>query len=144
MLLPSVDTVGTPYDDLQWSAVLKSVSGFEMYRQTHGRVTPRDIVAFLVLDRDFPRSIHHSIGVADDALHTITGTPRGMYTHASEQALGRLHAELDFTSVESIIAGGLHEYLDDLQIKMNAADDLLRQDFFTRRQAQVQSAAGSR
>src|SRR5262249_18699437 len=33
MLLPSASSVGTPYDDLHWAAVLKSVSGFEMYRK---------------------------------------------------------------------------------------------------------------
>ncbi len=46
--------VGTPYDDIHWSAVLKSVSGFEMYRKKYGRIAPRDIVDFLVMDREFP------------------------------------------------------------------------------------------
>ena len=41
MLLPSPRDVGTPYDDIHWSAVLKSVSGFEMYRKKYGRITPR-------------------------------------------------------------------------------------------------------
>jgi len=54
MLLPSANAVGTPYDDIHWSAVLKSVSGFEMYRKAHGRISPRSIVEFLVLDREFP------------------------------------------------------------------------------------------
>src|ERR1700688_4928999 len=52
-LLPST-SVGTPYDDIHWSAVLKSVSGFEMYRQKHGRILPLHIVEFLVFDREFP------------------------------------------------------------------------------------------
>ncbi len=38
ILLPSLSDVGTPYDDIHWSAVLKSVSGFEMYRKKHGRI----------------------------------------------------------------------------------------------------------
>src|SRR5258707_1216281 len=50
ILLPSISDVGTPYDDVQWSAVLKSVSGFEMYRQRHGRISPDSIVEFLMLD----------------------------------------------------------------------------------------------
>jgi len=48
MLLPSLSDVNTPIDDIHWSAVLKSVSGFEMYRKKYGRLVPRDIVAFLV------------------------------------------------------------------------------------------------
>ena len=38
ILLPSTRVVGTPYDDIHWSAVLKSVSGFEMYRKKYGRI----------------------------------------------------------------------------------------------------------
>lgn len=144
MLLPTPSSVGTPYDDLQWGAVLKSVSGFEMYRQRHGRITPRDIVDFLVLDRDFPRSIHHSVSGADDALHAITGTPRGWFKCEAEQALGRLRAELDFASVEKIISDGLHEYLDDLQVKLNNVGELLPRAFFTSQTTQVNSPAGVR
>jgi uncharacterized alpha-E superfamily protein len=130
MLLPSASTVGTPYDDLHWAAVLKSVSGFEMYRKKHGRIAPSAIVDFLVLDREFPRSIHHTISGADECLHAITGTPRGSFQYRSEQGLGMLKAELDFTSVERVIRDGLHEYLDGLQVKMNAIGDALLADFF--------------
>jgi uncharacterized alpha-E superfamily protein len=144
MLLPSGTSVGTPYDDLHWAAVLKSVSGFEMYRKKHGRISPRAIVDFLVLDREFPRSIHHSVSGADECLHNITGTPRGTFQCRSEQGLGMLKAELDFTSVDRIIGGGLHEYLDGLQVKMNAVGATLVADFFeTAPPVETASMAGS-
>ena len=54
LLLPEVSDVGTPTDDLHWSAVLRSVSGFEMYRKIHGQVSAPKIAEFLLLDRDFP------------------------------------------------------------------------------------------
>jgi len=130
ILLPSLNAVGTPYDDLHWSAVLKSVSAFEMYRKKYGRISPRDIVEFLVMDRDFPRSIHHCIYRADESVHAITGTPIGRFQCSSEQQLGMLRAELDFTSVAQVIQDGLHEYLDALQVKMNSAGDALVRDFF--------------
>jgi len=130
MLLPSAHAVGTPYDDIHWSAVLKSVSGFEMYRKKHGRITPRDIVDFLVLDREFPRSIRHCLRAADESLHTITGTPMGSCAYPSERSLAPLRAELDYSPVERIISAGLHEYLDGLQARMNSIDDTLRLDFF--------------
>ena len=71
MLLPSATRVGTPYDDLLWSAVLKSASAFEMYRQCCGKISPREVVKFLVLDPDFPRSIRHSVARAADSLDVI-------------------------------------------------------------------------
>lgn len=130
MLLPSANSVGTPYDDIHWSAVLKSVSGFEMYRKRHGRIFPRNIVEFLVLDREFPRAIRHCLRTADESLHAITGTPMGSCEYPSERTLAPLRAELDYTSVENIISHGLHEYLDALQLRMNAIDDGLGHDFF--------------
>ena len=129
MLLPSTSDVGTPYDDIHWTAVLKSVSGFEMYRKKFGRIAPSDVVDFLVMDGEFPRAVRYCIRSASEALHAITGTPLGAFSCASEQLMGQLRAELDFTSVESVIRGGLHEYLDRLQLKMNAIDSRLRDDF---------------
>ena len=129
MLLPSVADVGTPYDDIHWSAVLKSVSGFEMYRKKYGRITPADVVEFLVMDPEFPRAVRFCIKSASDSLHAITRTPTGAFRYRSEQLMGRLCAELDFASVESVIRGGLHEYLDGLQLKMNEIDQCLASDF---------------
>jgi uncharacterized alpha-E superfamily protein len=133
ILLPSVSDVGTPYDDVQWSAVLKSVSGFEMYRKRHGRISPGSIVEFLLLDGEFPRSVRYCISLADRALHFITGTAVGTFSCTSEQRLGVLRSELDFNSVESILAGGLHEFCDATQTKMNTIDECIKGDFFAQR-----------
>ena len=92
ILLPSVSDVGTPYDDVQWSAVLKSVSGFEMYRKRHGRISPERIVEFLLLDGEFPRAVRYCVGLRRPALHAVTGQPMGGVLLRVEQQLG--HAAL--------------------------------------------------
>jgi uncharacterized alpha-E superfamily protein len=143
ILLPSPSFVGTPYDDLHWSSVLKSVSGFEMYRKKHGRISARDIVDFLVLDREFPGAIRHCIVGANECLQAITRTNMMSLQYRSEQLLGILHAELNFTSVDHIIGSGLHEYLDVLQRKMNAIGDNLLLDFFGWRPQNQAQAAGT-
>ena len=130
ILLPDISDVGTPYDDVQWSAVLKSVSGFEMYRKRHGRISPKRIVEFLLLDGQFPRAIRYCVSRADRSLHAITGTPIGTFSCVGEQRLGLLRSELDFARVEPILAGGLHEFCDSLQNKMNTVDECIRADFF--------------
>jgi uncharacterized alpha-E superfamily protein len=135
MLLPSLRDIGTPYDDIHWAAVLKSVSGFEMYRKKYGRIKPPDVVEFLVMDREFPRAILHCISDANECLHRITGTPHGSFRFRSEQLLGQLEGELNFGSVTDILRGGLHEYLDGLQTQMNDIDASLRGDFLAQSQA---------
>src|SRR5438093_747204 len=114
LLLPSIDAVGTPYDDIMWAAFLRSTSAFEMYRKRFQQISPDRIVEFLVLDREFPRAIHYCVVSALASLHTITGTPMGMFSNAAEQLLGRVVAELNYIQVREIIHRGLHEFLDDI------------------------------
>jgi len=131
ILLPSVDYVGSPYDNILWAALLRSASAFEMYRKRHGRIDPRRIVEFLLLDRHFPRAVHYCLHRAEISLHNITGSPRGTFANKAEQTLGRLLAEFDYTSVEEIMEGGLHEYLDTTQSRINAVGSAIQDVFFS-------------
>jgi uncharacterized alpha-E superfamily protein len=133
ILLPSAADVGTPLDDIQWAAVLRSASALEMYRKRHGPIAPDKIMEFLLLDSEFPRSIHYCLTAANDSLHAISGTPIGMYRNAAEQHLGRLRAELAYTDSRQIIAMGLHEFLDGLQKKLNLVDHSIFDTFFALR-----------
>jgi uncharacterized alpha-E superfamily protein len=132
-LLPHVQDVGTTLDDLQWSAVLRSVSGFEMYRKRYHAITVRRVVQFLILDRAFPRATRFCIAGADISLHEICGSTPGTYCNAAEQQLGRLRAELDFTDVETVIQGGLHEYIDSFQTQLNGVSEAVNETFFEAR-----------
>jgi uncharacterized alpha-E superfamily protein len=142
ILLPNPANVGTPYDDLHWSAVLKSVSGFEFYRKLHGRIAPRSIVDFLVMDREFPRAIHHCLRAAGESLRAITCSPTDSPQYESERRMRSLEIELRDTSVDRVLNTGLHEYLDGLQTRMNAVDDSLLQDFFVWRSLEQTIGAG--
>jgi uncharacterized alpha-E superfamily protein len=130
MLLRSVEDVGTPFDDLQWAAVLRSASAFEMYRKRHGRIAPRGVVEFLLLDREFPRAVHFCLLAARDSLHAISGTPAGTFRHPPEKFLGQLCSEMSFTGTEDIIKRGLHEYLDGFQTRLNQVGAGIHETFF--------------
>lgn len=129
LLLPSVEDIGTPLDDLQWSAVLRSVSGFEMYRKRHHGITPDRVVGFLVLDRLFPRSIMHCVNAANDSLHAISGSPLGTFWNPAEKQMGQLRSELAYTTVGDVMSDGLHEFLDSLQSKLNGVGDAIYDAF---------------
>jgi uncharacterized alpha-E superfamily protein len=130
LLLPSVDAVGSPYDDIMWAAVLRSTSAFEMYRKRFQQFSPDRIVDFLVLDRDFPRAIHYCVLNAEECLHAISGTPIRTFGNPAEQHLGRLCAELNYIQVREIINRGLHEFLDDIQVRLNLLGDAIHNSFF--------------
>lgn len=130
LLLRSTDDVGTAFDGIQWAAVLRSASAFEMYRKRHGRISPKGVVDFLMLDREFPRAIQFCLLAARDSLHAISGTPLGTFRHPPEKLLGQLCSDLSFTTVDEIVKHGLHEYLDDLQTKMNQVSTGVFETFF--------------
>jgi uncharacterized alpha-E superfamily protein len=101
-----------------------------MYRKNYGRIFPRNIVELLIMDREFPRAIRFCIIRANESLHAITGTSLASSEALSEQLMKSLTDELNTATVDMIIRGGLHEYLDRLKTKMNAVGDGLLADFF--------------
>ncbi|MCY4508725.1 MAG: alpha-E domain-containing protein [Acidobacteria bacterium] len=130
LLLPSAADVGRPVDDLQWSALLRSASGFEAYRRAHGLVSSESVVAFLLFDRAFPRSVGYCVSQAEFSLHGVTGTPMRRFANRAEQLLGRLASELDYTDAREGIGEGLHEFIDALQDRLNQVGDAVTATFF--------------
>lgn len=130
ILLPSVSDVGTAWDDIQWAALLRSTSAFEMYRKDYGRITPKGVVDYLLLNRHFPRAIQHCLIAARESLHAVSGSTVGSYKNPAEKLLGQLCSELSFLTVEEAIAIGLHEYIDALQVKMNQIGASIHETFF--------------
>jgi uncharacterized alpha-E superfamily protein len=124
ILLPSAKDVGSTLDELQWMALLKSASAYEMYRkrQRH-RISPTAVAEFLILDREFPRSIQFCVLQAERSLHLITGTPTGTWSNPVERAVGRLRSELGYLTIDDIIEAGLHEFLDKIQRQLNDIGD---------------------
>jgi uncharacterized alpha-E superfamily protein len=137
ILLPKVEDVGTPYDDILWTALLKSASASEMYRKKYSHIQPVKVAEFLTLDREFPRSIRHCLIQAEQSLRAITGSHLGTYANPAEQLLGRLRSELDYADIGSIIAFGLHEYLDAFEAKLNNVGEALFQVYFSSQPAEV-------
>ena len=88
------------------------------------------IVEFLVLDQEFPRAVHYCVNAAEESLRAISGTKPGTFRNPAEQQLGRISAELHYTQVRDIIACGLHEFMDDLQVGLNRAGGAIHNTFF--------------
>ena len=100
--------------------MLRSASAFEMYRKRHGRIAPDRIVEFLLLDREFPRAVHYCLIEAEESLHAISGTRRSARSATRpSSASGSSAPSWRTPRCGSIIASGLHEFLDALQTRIN-------------------------
>lgn len=126
IILPDLSMVGSALDYYQWSALLKSLSGFEAFRRSyHSGFTPADVAEFVVLNCDFPRSIVFSIERMGAALQGIGLEGKD----ATDVTFRQLHAMVGITAQE-IFAEGLHEYLERLLGRVGAFHTALAEEFF--------------
>jgi uncharacterized alpha-E superfamily protein len=143
-LLQDSGATGSTLDLMMWTAVLKSVSAYNMYRQTHAALTPMNIVAFLILDKLFPRSIAYCVRQAELSLYAIAGSnPERGFTNPAEKAISKLRCDIEFTDIEDIFKLGLHQYLDHFQSLNNEVDNTIFDMYFDAKPIQSQSQ-GSR
>ena len=54
------------------------------------------------------------------AVRQISGAAEGYFRNDTDKLTGRFLAELQFSTVDEIFDRGLHQYLDDAQIKLNS------------------------
>jgi uncharacterized alpha-E superfamily protein len=122
----ATQTAGT----LQWSAILRSCSSHDAYRKFYvAQVEPDKVVEFLILNEFFPRSIRFSASSLNDALRRISGCKDEHFTNLGEKLAGRLVAELNYSALEDIKTVGMHKYMDELQIKLNAIGEAIFQTY---------------
>src|SRR4029450_11376103 len=107
-LLPSAADVGGAVDYYHWSALLRSVSGFEAHRKIYSDViAPGRVAELLILREDMPRSLHSCVNFIHETLQVLCDDN----SKQIEAVAGELHAELRHGRTDEIIKLGLHEYL---------------------------------
>jgi uncharacterized alpha-E superfamily protein len=127
LLLPDLTLVGSPLDFYQWGALLKSLSGFEAYRRKYqGGIRPIDVVEFVLLDADFPRSLRYCVDGLGRALERIGLVPGG----AVSDRMAALRSHLDGTSPRAVLDQGLHEYLDEFLALLADLSVAMQADYF--------------
>ncbi|TFV88132.1 alpha-E domain-containing protein [Oxalobacteraceae bacterium OM1] len=113
-------------DFYYWAAILRSVSAFEIYRKVYRDViTPERVAELLILRRDMPRSLHACM---EEFLLNLQQV-RNDTSAETERMAGRLHAELKFGSVEEILAGGLHGFLNGFLERIYDLGNRVSRDF---------------
>ncbi|MGL4808796.1 MAG: alpha-E domain-containing protein, partial [Giesbergeria sp.] len=92
-------------DFYHWSAVLRSVSAFEVYRKVYrDAISPERVAELLILRRDMPRSLHASLREVVDNLAQVSND----HSAETQRRAGRLLADLQYGRIDEILATGLH------------------------------------
>lgn len=130
LLLPKPEDVGTSVDIVRWSSLLKSADALNMYRRTHGRITPGKVAKFLILNPIFPRSIRFCVNQVQDCLTSMRGMEDARDDLPSEKLAAQLANRLNTVDIEEIIEQGMHAFIDQCQGAINALGNSVYSDFF--------------
>jgi uncharacterized alpha-E superfamily protein len=116
----------TQIDFYYWAAILRSVSGFEVYRKVYRNViTPARVADFLILRGDMPRSLLACMEEVVANLHKVGNE----VSPDTERFAGKLHAELRFHRVDDILREGLHDYLTKFLERIFELGNRISSDF---------------
>ena len=130
LLLPHGENVGGVVDQLQWIALLRTVGGYQMFRQASQlSITPQGVARFLLLDRNFPRSVRFCLDGIDAALVEIDPGHASRAVSLSDP-VSTMRARWTDTDIETIIQYGLHESIDQLQQDLNSLHHQLERRYF--------------
>ena len=114
------------YDFYHWSAILRSVSGFEVYRKVYRDVIkPERVAELLILRADMPRSLHASLNAVVTNLALVANDPNSE-TH---RRAGKLAAELKYGRIDEILSTGLHAFLTQFLDRVNELGAHISRDF---------------
>ena len=124
-LLPAETPELRPFETVQWMSVLKSLSGYQMYRlKMRTRVKRTDVLQFLLRDDQFPRSCQYCLTQLESSL---TPLPR------SEGVLEVLEGAAQFIQrapLATLDQPGLHELIDDIQLRISNVHSRLAEIYF--------------
>ena len=114
-----------------WTTILRSCGAYEAYLRTYrGMPSASNAAEFLLLDRLFPRSIIHSIQMAEQCMSAIDPVAdRVGHSNTVLRALGRIRNELEYRPIEEVLAE-LPEHMQSVQSVTREASEAIRGRFF--------------
>jgi uncharacterized alpha-E superfamily protein len=131
LLLPSPDAVGSTIDASQWFSLLRAASGYHAFRREYPYViSPTTVAGFLLLDRRFPRSVTACLATVSHALKKLQSQFNLVQTRDISALNEVLRTKLKSDSIEKIISGGMHEYLDKVQLHLTKLSNHIASHYF--------------
>jgi len=110
--------------DLIWMSVLQALSAHQMYRRHVGvHARGHKVLAFLLNDLQFPRSVRHCLHEIQFALDELPGA----------EPMRRLQGMLnlvDRADYHALAENGLHEFCDDIQARLADLNAVIAQTYF--------------
>ena len=103
-------------EQTQWSGVLRAAAGYHAFRRVApAGFEPVDVVAFLLSDQSFPRSLSLCVVQMEHHLMQLRSRYGLRGTVAALERIEEVRAAVSSNSAGNLIAHGLHDFLDAVQ-----------------------------
>lgn len=118
-------------DTTYWKYLLMSISGYELYLKTYrSGFEARNVIELIVLNRDFPRSVLYSINQLMRYFTRLRSDKNAAAFQQIEFLAGKLKSKINYSTTDSILRQGLHEYLAEVRTELNEIGVALNQQYF--------------
>jgi uncharacterized alpha-E superfamily protein len=124
-LLPAETPELRPFESVQWMSVLKSLSGYQMYRRAMRTPVRRpEVLKFLFKERLFPRAFYHTMMEVDSCLRVL---PR---RDMPITRLAALRSLVTAARPEAMSQEELHHLIDQLEQGLIAVNNAISDTYF--------------
>jgi len=124
-LLPEMAEDMTPFENLQWVGVLKSLTAYQMYRrEVRLRVNRPDVLRFLLQEERFPRALYHTLLEVESCLRTMPKHEKPL------RLVKKLQRTLQRAKPQELKQEKLHEFIDQLQLGLITINDSISKTYF--------------
>ncbi len=115
-----------PYQNVLWISMLQSLSAYQMYRLSIGsNVKSADVLDFLMRNREFPRATSYCLDEIEASMKLLPRSKDAL------KVVGSLKRKLRRTDCSALQGESLHQFLDDLQLRIQAVQTAINDSWFT-------------
>jgi len=104
-------------EGIHWTSLLRCCAAYQAYlREFQDRIEPANVIRYLVLGADFPRSMRFCVARCLESLREIAGDgDDDSYATEAERLLGRLDSDLRYLEPDELLGRGLGSFLGAVQ-----------------------------
>jgi uncharacterized alpha-E superfamily protein len=125
-MMPESGTALRPFASIQWMSVLRSLSGYHMYRlKMRERVHPTGVVRFLLADDEFPRSCVCCLKRMETVIEQLPNSENLL------RRVARVRRALVGALARKLTTDELHGFIDRLQLALARINDELARTYFS-------------
>lgn len=124
-LVPPDEHTLTPFENIQWMSVLKSLTGYQMYRRSVLEpVRRRDVLEFLFKERRFPRAVLHCLGEIEGCALTLKKNAEVL------ASINKVVKAIEKANPGALSQAELHVLIDELQLGLVKIDVAVGETYF--------------